>query len=318
MTGHADYDKLIALRMGTLGGDESRELLNHVAGCAMCRRAAQEVLDVRAEAREVVASLAREERPRRSRARWLAAAAILVIAVTVPLLLRRNDPAPVPPPVAATAVAAPSPSPAPPPPAVPARPAPWEAIASEAVAAGAIAPPALLLSLQPAPDEFRARSAGHETIPDMQPFGEIVESDRPLFRWPKTDGATYTVIVGERGRVVAQSGSLEDNSWRCAVPLARGRSYRWQVEIRKGDQTSMMPMPPAPNARFHVLGAAAKAQLDEVRQAAPGDHLVLGILSARAGLREQALGHLDAVSGDEAKHARALADSIRKWPAARR
>ena len=306
MTEHARTEELIALRMGTLGGEQSRELLNHVAGCAICRHAAREVLDLRSDGGELAGSLMREEPRRRSRVWWLAAAALVAaIAVAIPLLRPRSAP-----PARREVAAVPRPAP---PAAEPARPSPWEAMVRETLAAGRIDPPALLVSLQPEPDTFRARTE-EARIPDMRPFAEIVESDRPLFRWPATRGATYTVIVGDRGRIVAQSKPLREASWRCTVSLPRGRTYRWQVEVRRGDEASMMPMPPAPNARFHVLDAKTKEELDAAPRNEP---LVLGILYAKAGLREQALEQLDAAATNTPA-ARALSDSVRSWSRARR
>jgi len=98
------------------------------------------------------------------------------------------------------------------------------------------------------------------------------------------------------------------NEWTCDVELPRGRAYTWQVEVRRGDATSMLPMPPAPPARFEVLSARTKEALDAVRRDWPDDHLLLGVLCARAGLREAALEELGAVP-----EGGALRRSVANW-----
>jgi hypothetical protein len=201
-----------------------------------------------------------------------------------------------------------------PPAPVPARPAPWNALVVDAVRKGAIEAPAALLSLRTTAGRFRDDPVPRPPTPDLRPSGEVVESDRPTFSWPETSGAIYTVLVGEKGRIVAQSSPLTTNRWRSDQPLPRGRTYSWQVETRRGEETSMLPAPPAPMARFHVLEGRLKEQLDEARRAVPGDDLVLGVLAARAGLREAALQHLSAAAERGVPEARPLLDSVRSWP----
>lgn len=317
MTQHVDRERLVALRLGRLTGEESRELLNHVAGCAECQRAAQSTLDVRTDARELADSFAGGKRvPARLRPsmRWLAAAA--VAAAVLAVLFTRDDRPAVRPPVAtnATSTRNASPHPRPDPVRTPERPEPWNALVAEAVRKGMLEAPAVLLALRPETDIFRDDPSGAQKMPDMKPRAEVVESDRPLFSWPGRSGATYTVLVGEKGKIVAQSPSLETNSWRSEDALPRGKTYSWQVETRLGAETWMIPAPPAPMARFHVLEARVKEQLDAARRAVPDDDLLLGILAARAGLREDALEHLQAAVKEGTAEARPLLDSVKSWP----
>jgi hypothetical protein len=310
MSEHADRERLLALRLGKLDAAESRALLNHVAACAQCQRTAQETLSVDTHARELVRSLSEEETVpaprRRPVVRWLAAAAVLA-ALLLALPFLRPRPTEVPPPVVRKT--APPPAARPSAPASrPARPEPFEAIVRQATAAGALAIPASLAGVQPAGDQFRS-TAPEPARAELTPFAEVVETDRPRFRWPSQPGASYLILVIEKDRIVAESPSLTRNEWRCNVALARGRTYTWQVEVRDDGKTVILPLPPAPQARFHVLGAGEKAQLDEARATAPDDHLLLGILAARAGLRDEAIEHLSAAPGGEA-----LLASVRKWP----
>ncbi len=325
MTTHASREQLVALRQGKVPGAESRALLNHVAGCAECQRAAREALGADANVRELVASFGPPasspadehasrvrsragETParqpagrRRSAASWLVAAAVLVLVFAL-LLSRRERPAPEAPPRIVTTTTVPAVPPPPP----PERPA----VVREVLAAGKIPMPVTLAAVLPARDSFR--SAGEEPVAaaKMHPAAEVLETQRPRFTWPATEGATYTVLIGANGNLVAQSPELRENAWQCDVALARGRTYSWQVELRRGDETTMLPMPPEPTMRFHVLSASVKNDLDAARRATPDDHLLLGVLYARAGLREEALRELAAASEPEA---RTLAASIRAW-----
>ena len=174
--------------------------------------------------------------------------------------------------------------------------------------------PAVLHALRTPSDTFRASADGPATVPDMRPFGEVVESDRPRFRWPAPAGATSTVIVGGQGAIVIQSPVLGTRVWTPSAELARGKTYTWQVELRRGEETEMLPTPPVPMARFHVLSAAAKAELDAVRVAAPDDHLLLGIVYARSGLRGDAVRELTEAARDGVPEASPLLESVRNWP----
>jgi len=331
MTPHASREQLIALREGRAGA-ATRELLNHVAGCAECQRTAQETLDVSSDARALAESLAAGEteaprveprvRRRPSRAiRWIAAAAIIAaLAVAIPFLWRRaNSPKaphvvtkPVPPPDAPRVITPPSQTRQVQ--GTPARPERWESVVREATASGALQMPGVLLALRTPADMFRASAEDPAAAPDMRPFGEVVESDRPRFRWPAPAGATSTVIVGEQGAIVTQSPALQAGLWTPAAALPRGKTYTWQVELRRGEETEMLPAPPVPMARFHVLSAAAKAELDAVRAAAPRDHLLLGIVYARSGLRGDAVRELTEAARDGVSEARPLLESVRNWP----
>jgi hypothetical protein len=62
-------------------------------------------------------------------------------------------------------------------------------------------------------------------------------------------------------------------------------------------------------ATFAVLDAEARRELDAARRFAPDDHLLLGVLYARAGLQHKAAEEL--ARGDSS--ARALAAGVRNW-----
>lgn len=151
---------------------------------------------------------------------------------------------------------------------------------SEAALTGLVINDGALMSGQSAAGEFDV----------IEPRGKVVEDARPTFRWRGTAGATsYTVKVFDQDfNLVAQSSPLAANAWRPAKPLARGTIYSWQVTALKDGQEVKAPRPPAPEAKFKVLNAAAATELRQARQGQPNSHLALGVLYARAGLLDEA------------------------------
>jgi hypothetical protein len=145
------------------------------------------------------------------------------------------------------------------------------------------------MSGQAAPGEFDVSG----------PRGEVVESNRPTFRWRVLAGTSgYTVKVFNRDfNVVAQSPTLTTTTWRPVQPLPRGTAYFWQVTAVKGGQEVKAPRPPMPQAKFKVLVAGTLAVLQAARQQLTVSHLALGVLYARAGLLEQAERELNALLG---------------------
>ena len=64
-----------------------------------------------------------------------------------------------------------------------------------------------------------------------EPLGTAVESDRPRFRWERFAAArAYVVTVYDEDFArVARSPEVTSPEWTCDRPLARGKSYTWQV-----------------------------------------------------------------------------------------
>lgn len=149
----------------------------------------------------------------------------------------------------------------------------------------------------------------------LGPRGEVVESDRPVFRWRLLEGADgYTVKVFDQNfNVVAQSQALNATTWRPMQPLARGAVYSWQVTAVKEGQEVKAPRPPAPQAKLKVLDAGTAAELRTAREQQPVSHLALGVLYARAGMLEQAERELNALlrANPESEVARKLQADVR-------
>jgi hypothetical protein len=129
------------------------------------------------------------------------------------------------------------------------------------------------------------------------PIGTAILTDRPVFEWTAVAGADwYAVSVfDDELRLVGRSPELgaTTTTWQSTEPLARGRTYAWQVTVRiDADRVLVGPMPPSPQARFRVLEADRVAVLEQVARANPTAHLLLGILYAQAGVRSEAERHL--------------------------
>ncbi|HWS86494.1 MAG TPA: zf-HC2 domain-containing protein [Pyrinomonadaceae bacterium] len=123
------------------------------------------------------------------------------------------------------------------------------------------------------------------------PAGVVVRDARPAFRWTRlADADAYVVTVYDAAyKEVTKSPRLAVNSWTPAQALPRGGSYSWEVAaFRDGRQLAQSPAPPAPEARFKVLGERDAARLAATLARHPSSHLVRGTAYARAGLLAEA------------------------------
>jgi hypothetical protein len=148
------------------------------------------------------------------------------------------------------------------------------------------------------------------------PVATAVESTRPTFRWqplPGTDRYTVSVFDSEYRQVVvsAPTSALE---WTSSRALARGRTYAWQVSAEREGREVVSPTAPAPEARFEVLEASRVEQLRLARSHAAGSHLLLGLISAEAGLLEDAERELQALMAENpgAELPRRLLDAVHR------
>ncbi len=123
----------------------------------------------------------------------------------------------------------------------------------------------------------------------LEPLGVMLESQRPEFRWQRVPGAEYQVSVySTEFKPVATSDWIQQAQWKPAADLHRGARYLWQLTVRLGGSEFTVPEPPAPEARFQVLDAAAEAELARVKSERSDSHLVLGVAYAQAGLLNEA------------------------------
>jgi anti-sigma factor RsiW len=136
-----------------------------------------------------------------------------------------------------------------------------------------------------------------DTFLPLAPFGTVIESDRPTFRWRKVeDGHVYSVtIYDSRLRNVENSGPLEGTEWTPSTPLKRGVTYTWQIRAVKDGTTIISPTPPAPEARFRVLDRAALTTLGNVKRLHGKSHLTMGIFYWKHGLIDEAEREFEAL-----------------------
>jgi hypothetical protein len=125
----------------------------------------------------------------------------------------------------------------------------------------------------------------------LDPVGEWIRQTTPLLQWSAPPLAMgYAVeIFDDHLTLIQRSPPLHEPRWQVDGALERGRVYLWQVTVTFTDgEVVSLPRPPAPEARFGVLGGEQVAELQRVERARPDAHLDLGILYARAGLLKDA------------------------------
>ena len=114
--------------------------------------------------------------------------------------------------------------------------------------------------------------------------------------------------------MAARSAPLRSNVWTPEPDLARGRTYRWQVEARRGKETWIIPPAPLSAPVFALLDDSAHRDLESARRSHPDDHLLLGVLAAHYGLQEEAIAELTRhQSAHSDASSTALLDSVRAW-----
>ncbi len=258
---------------GRLSPPRRAALEEHIGACAVCAR---EVEDLRLAART----------PSVPRALWYAAAAAVLLVVLIPLILHRRPPSHEE--TAATASLA----------GVEGLPAVERERVAVALRAGVAQPPAFLSELGGGPEVLMGPTPVSSAFRLVEPVGTAVVSDRPAFRWqPLAETDAYVVSVADETlRPVAESPRVSMTTWTPERPLARGRTYVWQVTAYRGSQSVTASAPPAPLAKIRILDGETARLLEQTAAAHPDSHLLLGILYARAGVRGEAESHLSRVA----------------------
>jgi len=259
---------------GKLSVAERRDVESHLEICAICR---EDVADMRSMAAVL-------EKPRRWNAMLLTAAAAAVVVMATTLLLRRETetPRPVAPPITTTRSAPIE------------RPAgyartEWDTLVRNARGGELPSMPIVLQSIREAPEIIRG-SSGQES--QIRPAGVALRTARPEFRWPERKDATSTVILFRGEEEVMRSGALKTSRWVPPRDLPRGVTYSWQVDIEQDERLEILPHPPAPAAKFFILEFETLAEIESAERLHPHDDLLLGLLTARAGLDAEARAHL--------------------------
>ena len=146
------------------------------------------------------------------------------------------------------------------------------------------------------------------------PIGTVIKTVRPTLRWRALDGATsYSVSVYNSDfEKVASSPPLTGTEWTVPQPLRRGGVYSWQIVATKDGKEILSPAPPAPEAKFKVLDQSKLDEVEQMKRAHPGSHLMLGVLYSQNGLMDDAEREFKALLKANPKSviARKLANSI--------
>lgn len=231
---------------------------------------------------------------------WLIAAAAVIVAAIIGLLLLR--------PAAEDQIQRPQPIQRPVP--VPEKPSPlkpeWKALIDETMRRGRIPMPQALREIDVSQETVRGSAKARRDA--VAPAEQVVESNRPEFTWPAQSDAIAVVSVYRDDDEIANSGPVRGNTWTPAKPLPRGVPLVWQVEVRTGDGAKrIVPSPPDPPAIFRVLDAASLREIEEAQRLEPHNDLLLGVLYARAGMKNEAVDALRRANATK------LLESIRKW-----
>lgn len=261
----------------------------HLAVCAMC---AAEVEDLE-QAASGEAGL--------PVLHWAVAAVLAMVILGTLLQVRQPQQPPVVRIVTPPVVAIPPPPPAPP----PLRDDLRDVLRQ--LADGVLPSARVVNELRPGGERTRGGETNIPPLTILSPLG-VVEETQPRFRWTTRRGATYVAEVFDaRYRSVARSTPSNDGTWRPARPLGRGATYSWQVTETRGDVTTIAPEPPAPPARFRIVGSDAAAEL----QAAPTP-LAKALLYAREGVIDRAVEELERVPDPTPEVGRAL-ETLRRY-----
>src|SRR6185436_15339091 len=231
---HLAEEELFGWVDGVLDPASRRMVEAHLEECDLCR---DDVADLQ--------RLRRRPKPRRS---WLWAAAAAAILIVAFLLLRPHREQRTPPIVR---------SPAPTPRTQPQSPQPyakpeWSALVAGAAASGHLQHRHDLAWLRGREEILRGeaeRPGGR-----FDPSGVVVDDPRPELSWPRVEGAGYVASIFDGDELVARSAALKRERWTPPRPLRRGRIYTWQIDASSPRGAQLLPAPPAPPARFLLLG----------------------------------------------------------------
>lgn len=285
---------------GALPFDEHERVEAHLGVCDRCDA---EVADLRAAAASLQASARR-----RSSSRYLLPAAALLAAATIAgVLLLRPTGTHESPPIRRPPVARIDPAPVGAEP--PLKPE-WEALVTGALRAGRVAMPGVLAEIRTPPETVRGEGKARRDA--VSPAGVVTATDRPTFSWPAREGAESEVIVYNEDDELAASGPLRTNHWMPTKSLPRGVALVWQVEVRRGGASTIIPAPPDPPAIFRIIDDASLQEIEAARRTQPANELLIGLLYARAGVKDRAV---EALRRHAAKHpeTEAVLRSVESW-----
>jgi hypothetical protein len=175
--------------------------------------------------------------------------------------------------------------------------APLPEAARTALARGQLPLPAAVQALIGTEGTLAGGPSGGTPLALTGPVGTAVVDDRPSFRWQPLAGASrYRVTVADASGSELTSGETTGaTQWTPIQALPRGKTLQWEVQAFQGDrELDKSPKPPAPEARFLILPAAAADDLAATRRRAARQltyadyQLTMAALYAQAGLLDDA------------------------------
>lgn len=328
---HLSYETIESWVEGSLGPIDLEIAEAHVADCAVCRRELDDLRDfvTRREPEQ-------PRRPGRRLGALLALAAAALLGIGTGLVLRQRAAGPAGD-AGPTAVARPPAQQASLPPAVSrpmalvrdanglitrlpsgdvtGLPAEQAAMVADVAAGEQLRPPAILAQL--AAGEEQLRGEGDDGItPRVElrsPVGVVVADAVPRFVWRGPIGDRYGVEVFSVELAPVRSARVHGTRWTPDAALPPG-TYLWQVRALDAPGEPSYPQPPAPPARFHVLGEPARAEIERAR--ATRSHLALAVALARHGVVEEAESELRALAArdPQAELPGRLLAELGTWP----
>jgi hypothetical protein len=134
----------------------------------------------------------------------------------------------------------------------------------------------------------------------LSPIATVVRGARPVFRWSSHPGArNYVVtIYGPDFERVLASPTVTGTVWTATSALTPGVTYQWQVTADTAEGPVRAPAPPAPDARFRIIDAAAGETLDRDLTLAGSSQLQKGLLLAQAGVLDEAEEAFEALQAE--------------------
>jgi hypothetical protein len=294
---HLSYEQLEAFVDEESSRAETQRVQAHVAACRLCAEELQDLRTFKTELTHTDPVLAQTQKGWRAvrvapwfRARpvFVAAASAAVLVLTVLEINSLRTPrSPQAPQIAGShSTTSLSASPA-----VQSLPVEEQRDVLNAFARWGNAVPDSLSGLQGKNQTLLGESKHPSALELLQPVGEVVRAERPLFRWNPLSHATYysVSVFDTTLNPVESSGKLQNPQWTPARSLKRGQVYQWQVTAHLEDGSSInAPAPPQPEAKFRVLDQQKEEDLSRFAAAHAAAHLPLGILEGEMGLLSEA------------------------------
>ena len=127
----------------------------------------------------------------------------------------------------------------------------------------------------------------------LSPVNARVLEERPRFQWTESPGAkSYRVaIYAEGGGVVVESDPLAGTEWIAPLALPRMKKLSWHVTAIRGAERL-----PAPPAYFEIISTESAGRIRDAQSQAAPSRLLLAVLFAREGMRQDAARELAALA----------------------